>query len=298
MTLKLLSIFIEKAKSKSIKKLVVAVAQDLHVLQALKNAVALKLVEPILIGNVEEIRSIAKSISFDLTNYELVNILEPIAASNMAVQYIREKKAQILMKGGVNTRTIMLAALNKSTGIRKNKVLSQVAFFESKYYHKLLCVTDAAINITPTLRVKKAIIENAISIYHQLGIMLPKIAILSASEVVSTKMRASVHAAKLVLLNKNNKLNGCLIDGPFALDNAISKESCINKGIKGEVAGNADIVLVPNIYAGNVLYKALGFLGGATCASIIVGAEVPFVLTSRSDSEESKLYSIALAASL
>ena len=177
-------------------------------------------------------------------------------------------------------------------------LLSHVAFFESPYYHKILCITDAALNISPDLSEKAAIIKNAVAILHRLGVALPKVAILAAVETVNPKMEATLHAAMLVTMQKRNQIQGCLIDGPLALDNAVSAEAAHHKGIVSEVAGDADILVAPDLNSGNILYKSLIFLGGAIDCCHCCRCTVPVVLTSRADSDKSKFLSIALAAAI
>ena len=185
--------------------------------------------------------------------------------------------------------------LDSEIGLRTGKVISHVAVFDVSTYHKVFIVTDAAMNIAPNISQKKEIIENAVELAKSLDIEKPKVAVLASKEKVSPKMEATIHAKELADMNKNGEITGCLVDGPFALDNAISKESAKLKGINSEVAGDADILLVPHIDAGNVLYKCLSFLANAKSAGLIVGTKSPIVLTSRADNEESKLNSIALA---
>lgn len=202
------------------------------------------------------------------------------------------------MKGNIATGTLLKAVLNKEKGLRKSKILSHVAFFESPYYHKLLCVTDVAMNISPSLEDKVHILNNAVEACHKIGIDRPKVAVVAAVETVNPKMKATIEAAELTEMNKNGVITGCVVDGPLAIDNAVSKDAAALKDITGEVAGDCDIILAPYIEAGNMFYKALNFLGGASVAAIIMGATVPIVLTSRADSTQSKFMSIALAASM
>ena len=298
MTIKKLEDLFDIAAKQETKKIVVAAAADLHVLEALKQAMQKGIVEAILVGNQVEIIDISKSIGLDLNAVKIIDISDPISASKEAVSLIRNGKADILMKGMVATGSLLKAVLNKETGIRKEGTLSHVAFFESPYYHKLLCITDAAMNVSPDLMEKKAILENAVEAYHKLGIEKPKVAIVGAVELVNPKMEATVDAAILSQMNKRNQIKGCEVDGPLALDNIVSKEAAKHKGIESNVAGDADIILTPDINVGNVFYKSLNFLGGAVSAAVIMGAWVPIVLTSRSDTEETKLMSIALAAAM
>ncbi|HEX2936794.1 MAG TPA: phosphate acyltransferase, partial [Bacteroidales bacterium] len=216
----------------------------------------------------------------------------------IAVELIREGKADILMKGMISTAPLLKAVLHKEKGIKKADTLSHFALFETKYYKKLLGVTDAAMNIAPTLEEKKAIIINAVDILQRIGYKKPKVAAVTPLEIVNPKIESTVHAQKLKELNKCGDIPGCIVDGPLALDNALSLEAAEHKGIQSEVSGDSDIIMVPDLNSGNILYKSLIYLGGASSAAVIAGAQVPIVLTSRSDNHYTKLLSIALAAAL
>lgn len=285
----------EKAKKNGPKKIAVAVAQDEDVLGAVKLAYENKIVDPILVGDEEKIREIAKELGFDLSDIEVIDEKDGAIAARKATELVSSGKACVLMKGLIDTSIIMKQVLDHEIGLRTGNVISHIALFEVPTYHKMFIVTDAAMLIAPDLNQKKGIIENAVSIAHKLGVEMPKVAVLAAKEKVSEKMEATVHAKLLKEMNERGEIKGCIVDGPFALDNAVSKESARIKGIKSEVAGDADILLVPDIEAGNVLYKALTFLANAKSAGLIVGARNPIVLTSRADSEEAKLNSIVLA---
>ncbi len=296
--IKNLSCLVDMAKSKTTRRIVVAAAGDHAVLVAIKSAMKDKIISPILVGDKDEIESICKEINLDFSNIEIIDIPDPTEASVKAVSIVREGKAEILMKGLVNTGPLLKAVLDSEYGLRKGETLSHVAFFESPYYHKLFCVTDAGMNVEPDLNDKVEILKNAVEAFHKLGVRKPKVAIVGAVETENPKMQPNVHASILKNMNEKGQIIGCIVDGPFALDNAVSKESAEHKGIISEVAGDADIILTPDIYSGNILYKALNFLGGSSSAAIIMGATVPIVLTSRSDTEKSKLLSIALAAAM
>lgn len=298
MTLKSISSFIEMAKKGPKKRVAVAAAEDEPVLMAVSNAISEGIIEPVLVGDEKQIREIAEKISFSLDGIEVVNELNPAVSCKKAVALIKEKKADILMKGLVGTADLLRAVLDKENGLRKGSVISHIAFFETPHYHKLFIVTDAAMNVAPEFKEKVAIVENAVDACHRLGIEKPKVAVIGAVETINEKMEATVHAGMLSMMNKRGQIKGCIIDGPFALDNAVSKEACIHKKIETEVGGDADILLCPDIEAANVLYKCLNFLGGAESAAVIMGASVPIILTSRADSEVSKLNSIALAAAM
>ncbi len=296
--LKSLSILLELAKQKGICRVAVAAAADRHVLDALMMAKNEGFAEPILIGEKEAIKKIAQELGFDLSTIEIIDITDPFLASVEAVSLIRNKKADILMKGLVGTGPMLKAVLDKENGLRKGAVLSHVALFETQFYHKLLGVTDAAMNVAPEFDDKVSLVQNAIEVFHKLGIKEPKVAVIGAVETVNPKMEATVHAAMLTQMNRRKQIKGCIIDGPLALDNAVSAESAQHKGIVSDVAGDVDLIVTPDINSGNILYKALNFLGGATTAAVIMGARVPIVLTSRADSERCKLMSIALAAAI
>ena len=294
-----LSELIEKAKNKPIRRLAIAAAEDETVLKSLKAAIEEDIVTPILIGDKDKIEKIAQSIDFNLSNIQIVhNENGADVSARIAVTMIKNGEADILMKGFVDTGSLLKAVLDKDNGLRKGNILSHVAFFESPYYHKLLCVTDVAMNIAPDFETKVHILNNAVEACHNIGIATPKVAVVAAVETVNPKMEATIHAAMLKAMSERKQLSGCIVDGPLAIDNAVSKQAANHKGIVSEVAGDCDIILVPDIEAGNVFYKALNFLGGATSAAVIMGAAVPIVLTSRSDSETSKMLSIALAAAM
>lgn len=296
--MKRLEDLVAMAAQKGCRTLIVAVAQDLDVLLAVKSAADAGFVKPLLVGDPDEIKEIAGKAALDLSTVEIKGVTDKQQACDTAAGLARDNKGSILMKGMVTTGMLMKAVLDKSNGLMSGGLLSHIAFFESPYYHKLICITDAALNISPDLQEKAGIINNAVNAMHRLGVPLPKVGILAAVETVNPKMEATTHAAMLVAMQKRNQIKGCLVDGPLALDNAISMEAAHHKGIISEVAGDADILLAPDITSGNILYKSLIFLGGAVTAAMIVGASVPVVLTSRSDSDRSKFLSIALAAAM
>ena len=284
------------AQKKGPVKLSIAVAQDADVLKAVKEATDLGIVTPILVGDRKSIEKVAKSIDFDTSSLEIIQEEDKTKAARLATELVSSGKAQVLMKGLVDTSIIMKQVLDSEIGLRTGNVISHVAIFGVESYHKLFIVTDAAMILAPNLDVKKQIIENAVEVFHSLGVEEPKVAVIAAKEKVNEKMEATVHARDLKEMNRTGEITGCLVDGPFALDNAVSKRSAEIKGIDSPVAGDADILLVPNIESGNVLYKALTFLGDAKSAGLIVGTKAPIVLTSRADDEQAKLNSIALGA--
>ena len=289
---------VERARAKGRQKLAVAVAEDEDVLNAVRNVRSDGLIEPILIGNKEKIESVAKICKLSISDIEIIHEPDAPQACKLAVRLIADGKASILMKGRVSTNILLKAILEKENGISCRNLLSHLAFFESPYYHKVFCVTDAAVNISPDFNDKVSIVQNAVHVFHKLGVQTPRVGILAAIESVNPKMEATVHAARLKAMNKRNQLDGCIIDGPIALDVAVSKEAASHKGIISEVAGDVDILLAPDINSGNILYKSLNFLGGSFSAAILTGATVPIVMTSRADLEKTKFLSIALAAAL
>ncbi len=289
---------VEMAKTKETRRVAVAAAADKPVLMALKEAMADGIAMPVLVGNKEEILRIGKDLDFNFDGVEIYDESNPKKSAIKAVELIRQDMADILMKGLVSSGDFLKAILNKENGLRKSGTLSHVAFFESPHYHKLLGLTDAALNVEPEFQEKVAILKNAVEAFHKLGIDMPKVAIVGAVETVNPKMIPSTDAALMTMMNKRNQITGCIVDGPLALDNAVSAEAAHHKGIESEVAGEVDLVCTPDIYSANVMYKTLNFLGGAISAAVIMGATVPVVLTSRSDTDQSKLMSIALAAAM
>ena len=279
-----------------VKKLVLAAAQDQHSLSAVLRAADDKIIEPILIGDKESIQNIAASSGFDITGLRIIHEPDTNMAVEMSVKMVSSKLADVLMKGKIGTSTLLKCVLNKEWGLRTGHLLSHFALFEVDTYHKLIAVTDVAMNIAPNLQDKIAIVNNSIDCLHKLGIPMPKVAVLGAVEMVNESMSATLDAALLSKMNQRDQIRGCIIDGPLAFDNAVSLESAQHKGIRSEVAGDTDLLLMPDIEVGNVLYKSLVFFAKAKVASVILGAQAPIVLTSRSDSEQAKYDSILLAA--
>lgn len=298
MALKKLDELIGIAKSKDTRRMAVAAAADAHVLGAVKDAMNEGIVFPVLVGDEAKINTLVDELGMDRAKLEIVNEPNDVKACKKAVSLIREGKAEFLMKGLVATAVILKAVLDKENGLRTGSTLSHFALIESPYYHKLVGMTDAAMNVAPEFNDKVSIVKNAVSAMQGIGIDTPKVAILGPVEVVNPKIESTVHAAMLTMMNKRQQIKGCIIDGPFALDNTISVEACEQKGIQSEVGGDADILVAPELNAANVLYKALNFMGGATSAAVIMGAKVPIVLTSRADTERAKLLSIAFAAAM
>jgi phosphate butyryltransferase len=293
-----LSNLLERVKGKPVKRIAVAAAEDKAVLLSIREAAKTGIIEPILVGNRGKIEAILSEIDFTGNNIRILDESNPSISAEKAVELIKKGEADILMKGFVGTGPLLKAVLDKEKGLKKSGTLSHFALFDIPSYPKLLGITDAAMNISPDFNEKTEILLNAIDILHRLGLEIPKVAVISPVEVVNPKIESTLHAAMFSMMQKRGQIKGCLIDGPLALDNAISKEAAEHKGIHSEVAGDADLLLTPDLDAGNMLYKSLIFFAGGITAAIITGASVPIVLTSRSDSEESKLMSIILAAAL
>ncbi len=275
--------------------LAVAVAQDAEVLLAVDGAYNLGIAGAILVGDEAEIRAIAEKLSIDMDRYTVINEPDKVEACRKAVKLVRDGEANVVMKGLVDTSIILKAVLDKEIGLRESPVLSHVAVFEVPGYDRLFYLTDAAMNIAPDLEAKKHILRNSIKVAHALGNDNPIACALCAVEKVNPKMQATLDAAALVEANRAGEIDGCTVIGPLALDNAISPEAAKHKGITDPNAGKADILLVPAIEVGNVFYKSMVFMARAKNAGMIVGAKAPIVLTSRADSDETKLNSIALA---
>ena len=285
---------IKYAKERGPKIISVACSQDKEVLIAVDMAKKEGIANAILVGDIEKTKEIAKELNIDLDGYELIDEKDLAQASLKAVSLVSEGKADMVMKGLVDTSIILKAVLNKEVGLRTGNVLSHVAVFDVEGYDRLFFITDAAMNLAPDLNTKKQIIENSCVVAHALDIETPKVAAICAKEKVNPKMKDTVEAKELEEMCERGEIKGCLVGGPFALDNAVSLEAAKHKGIDHPVAGKADILLAPDIEAGNILYKSLVFFSKTKNAGVIVGAKAPVILTSRADNEETKLNSIAL----
>jgi phosphate butyryltransferase len=281
---------LDKAQKTKTKILAIAAAEDKYVMNAIAKAKQLNLVKPVYIGSKEKILNVASEMGVSINENEIIDQPDVNNACIEAVKMVSEGKADLLMKGLVSTGVLLKQVVSKDHGLLSGNLLSHLAVFESPNYHKLLGLTDAAMNISPSLEEKAAILKNAVNAFHLIGCNTPKAAVLAAVEKVNPKIKATTDAVELKKMN----ISGCIVDGPFALDNAVSKEAAAHKNIEGDVAGDADILLAPDLNTGNALYKSLSFLGNARCAAIIVGSKAPIVLTSRADTEETKFLSIAL----
>ena len=286
---------ISKANQKTLKKVSVSNAQDEPVLQAVKAAKEQNIATAILFGDEAKIREIAASIDMDLTDFEIINEPDTEAAALKAVELVHNGKADILLKGLLETKTFLKSVLNKEVGLRTGKMLSHVCVFEIEGINRLLFFTDVAFNTYPTLADKVNIINNAVEVAHACGIECPKVAPLCAVETVNPKMQPTVDADNLTKMYEGGDFKGCQIYGPLSMDLAIDPEAAVHKGVTNPVAGHADILLFPNIDAGNITYKILVRTAKVKIGNVLVGTSAPVVLTSRSDDFQTKLNSIALA---
>jgi len=287
---------ISKVKSQSMKKVAVAVAQDEPVLEAIRDAKKNGIADAILVGDKEEIIKIAETIGMNVDEYEIIDEKDVNKAAIETVKLVSSGRADMMMKGLVDTATFLRAVLNKEVGLRTGKQMSHIAVFEVPGYDRLLFVTDAAFNMYPELKEKIDIIKNAVQVAHALENVMPKVAPICAVEVVNPSMPATLDAANLSKMSERGQIKGCIIDGPLALDNALSKEAAAHKKISGPVAGEADILLMANIEAGNAVYKCLTYTTESKNGGLLMGAAAPVIVTSRADSPETKMNSIALAS--
>jgi phosphate acetyltransferase len=253
------------------------------------------LIAPILVGPRDKIASVAKSAHIDLSRFPVVDTPHSNASAAKAVELLREAQAELLMKGSLHTDELMAAVVSREGGLRTGRRISHVFVMDVPTYHKVLIVTDGAINIAPTLEDKVDICQNAIDLAISLGLEKPKVAILAAVETVTSRMPATIDAAALCKMAERKQITGAVLDGPLAFDNAISKQAAETKGIHSEVAGDPDILVAPDLEAGNILAKQLSFLANADSAGLVLGARVPIILTSRADSVRSRIASCAVA---
>jgi phosphotransacetylase len=253
------------------------------------------LIRPILVGPAARIRDVAEQAQVALGDVEIVDTPHSHESAAQAVQLVRAGRAELLMKGSLHTDELMAAVVSREAGLRTERRISHVFVMDVPTYHKTLIVTDAAINIAPTLEDKVDICQNAIDLVNSLGPARPKVAILAAVESVTSRMPATIDAAALCKMAERGQITGAVLDGPLAFDNAISKEAALTKGIRSEVAGDPDILLAPDLEAGNILAKQLSFLANADSAGLVLGAKVPIILTSRADSVRARIASCGVA---
>ena len=283
-------------KASKKKKVAVAVAQDEPVLEAIKSAKEQGIADAILVGNKSEIVEIANKIDMDLSQFEIINEEDVKKATLLAIKLVSTGEADMVMKGLVDTATFLRSVLNKEIGLRTGNLMSHVSVFDIEGFNRLIFLTDAAFNTYPDLKSKVQMINNSVMVAKACGINEPKVAPVCAVEVVNPDMQATVDASLLSKMSDRGQIKGCIVDGPLALDNALSEEAAHHKGIKSPVAGKAYILLLPNIDVANVMYKTLTYTSNSRNGGILVGTSAPVILTSRADSFETKVNSIALAA--
>ena len=288
---------LEKIAQCSMKKLAVAVAQDDAVIEAVRAAKDRKIADAILVGDADKIKEVAASINTDISDFEIVDVKDNTEAALTAVKLVHDGKADMYMKGLIDTKGFLKSVLDKEVGLRTGKPLSHVALFEIEGYEKMMFLTDVAFIPYPTLEDKVGIINNTVEVAHACGIECPKVAPVAAVEVVNSKMPATVEAAELTKMNDEGQITGCIVDGPLSMDLALYKEAAEEKGATGrKIVGDADVLLFPDIHAGNIAYKAIVHMVDVKNGNILMGTKAPVILTSRSDSCEVKVNSIALAA--
>jgi phosphate butyryltransferase len=293
MAIKNLETLIEYAKKNEKKKMVVVAPHSLDVVQAIIDAENQGLVDAILVGDCEVIKSLYCDLEAEP---DIIHEPDEKKAAQIAVELVKSKKADMIMKGKIQTADLVRPVLNKERGIRTRHLLSQVVVFEAPNNDRLMMLTDAAINISPTVNEKVQICSNAITVAHSLGIDMPKVALLAAFEFVNPAMPATIDAACITQMNRRGQIEGALIDGPIALDAVISPKAAKQKKISSPIVGQTDILVAPDIEAANILYRAILYFAGARSCGIVYGAQVPLVLLSRAEDPYTKLCSIALAS--
>ena len=298
MQLKSLDFLLEKCKSAPRMTVAVACPQGDDILEAVVDAEREGIVTPVLVGNRRKTQLVADSLGLDLSRLAFLDETDDALAAEKAVRMVSSGEAQLLMKGNVKTAVLLKAVLNKEWGLRSGSLLSHLFLYEVPKIGGVLGLTDGGMTMYPDLPTKVGIVENAVAAYHRIGVSCPKVAALAAVEVVNPDMQATLDAAALAQMNRRGQIKGCLLDGPLALDNAVSAEAARLKGIESPVAGNADLLLVPCIEAGNFIGKVMQYMTGSAGAGAVLGARRPIVLTSRFDNAETRLFSIAFGAVL
>lgn len=289
---------LEQIKPNTSKTLAVAAAEDDVVLRAVCEAHRRGIATPILCGEVGQIKSLGDALQLDLSPFELIGAKSSAQSAHAAVELVRSGRADALMKGRLQTAELLRAVLDKEHGLRTSNTLSHVSILHSPVLERMLILTDAAMVPYPDLKTKIEILNNAVTAARGMGVSNPRVAALAAVEVVNTSMQATIDAALLTVMNQRGQIKDCIVDGPLAMDLALSKDAVAHKGVKSEVAGQADILLFHNIEAANSALKTFTIAGQCLFGGIVMGARAPIVLASRSDSEQSKLYSIACAVSI
>lgn len=287
--------FVLLAKKNPGKTIAVAAAEDLSTLKAIKQVREQNLAQTILIGNRDKIQQYCEQLAFNVKDSEIIHSPDNFDACNTAVSLVKRREADVLMKGMVNSSIYLRAILDKANGLRSSGLISQVAFIESPFYHKVFAMTDAGLNILPSLKDKAEMIRQAVATFKLLNIQRPRVAIISAQENISESIPASIDAAVLSMMGFRQMLGDCVVEGPLSIDLAFSADSCRHKKIESRVGGDTDLALFPDINSANTFYKTVTQLYSGKSASFLAGTIAPIVFTSRSDRVETKYYSIACA---
>ncbi|MDW7651119.1 MAG: bifunctional enoyl-CoA hydratase/phosphate acetyltransferase [Bacillota bacterium] len=277
-------------------RMCIAAAAEETVLHAVRDARKEELVDFVLVGDEERIWRMAMTASLNLKGIEIINIKDPLEATAVAVKETASGRADILMKGMVNSADFLRAVLDPQGGMRTDRILSHLAAYEIPGYYRLIYMSDGGLNVSPDLAQKKAILENGVEFLHSVGLAEPQVAVLTANEKVNPKVQSTVDAQELKLMSQRGEIRGAVVDGPTALDVAINLEAALHKGIESPIAGRADLLIVPNIEAGNLLGKAIIYFASGKMAGLVLGAKKPVILTSRNEPSYGKTASIALAA--
>ncbi|MBM3802760.1 MAG: bifunctional enoyl-CoA hydratase/phosphate acetyltransferase [Acidimicrobiia bacterium] len=290
-----LDALVEAARGRGRAKIAVAAGHDPDVIEALQEASKIGLAEGIFVGHADKIQAMAKKVSFDIPSGQIIHEPEEAVAARKAIALIREGQASLLMKGKISTATLIRAVLDKEAGLRTGRLLSQVIVFQVPGIKRLMIMTDAAINIAPTLEQKAEICRNAIEVAQAIGIEKPNLAALCALEFVNSEMPATLDAAGLTLMNRRGQLAGAYVEGPIALDVPLSRFAADRKGIDSPLVEKTDIFVAPDIEAANILYRAILYFAQGESGGVVVGARVPLILLSRAETPETKIRSIAIA---
>jgi len=286
---------VEAARGRGRVRIAVAAAHDPAVIAALKEAAAMQLATGILVGDGRKIRALGREAGYDIPDSQIIEEADETAAAKRAIALVRDRNADLLMKGKIGTASLVRAVLDKDTGLRGKRLLSQVIVFQVPGMNRLMIMTDAAINIAPGIEQKADICRNAIAVANAIGIEKPNVAALCALETVNSEMPATVDAAALCAMNRRGQISGAYIDGPVALDAPLSRFAAEKKGIDSPIVENTDIFLAPNIEAANILYRAIIYFAKGEAGGIVAGARVPLVLLSRAEPPQTKIHSIAIA---
>lgn len=286
----------EKAKSMGRARVAVAAAEDKEVLEAVKLAQMEGLITPVLVGDVEKIKRLSQEIGLYLGESELIHEMSPVVAAHKAIDTVVDGQADFLMKGLINSSDFLRAVLRPDRGLRTGRLLSHFAAFHVPGFSRLLFVTDGGINVAPNLSQKKEILQNSLLYLKHIGMDLVNVIVLAANEVVSPKIPSTLDAQALAEMNQRGEFPGAIVEGPLALDGALSAVALKHKGISSRINGDVDLFLVPTIEVGNVLGKSMVYFAGATMVGIVLGAQVPIVMTSRNDTQRNKFMALTMAA--